>query len=248
MKVSLSRASIRWLIWLTFLGCNTYEHSSSGQALSTSNQRTVNDVDNFPSGLTSENKDVNVVTETCFESTQHCPSLPCAKSKSSTSRCVAEASGSPLIKEAIVNLDKSIGVLSDFIKVFQSQSYTAVQVKLLKELCERIQNSSSEPTTESLEQQDQQDEEPDWDFIKTFIEYVDSREPVEEIKTFLYTRVGQTHKRHLLESTYRWNEREYTPLHYAAEEGYLEVVDHLIQDYDLPADILTESKRVTPLQ
>ncbi|MEN0016359.1 MAG: ankyrin repeat domain-containing protein [Bacteroidota bacterium] len=91
-------------------------------------------------------------------------------------------------------------------------------------------------------------EELDWEFIGSFMELIDSREPMEEIKTFLYTYVGETRRLHLLEVTYLWNRKEYTALHYAAEEGYLEVVDHVIQDYHLPVDMLTKSKKVTPLQ
>ena len=91
-------------------------------------------------------------------------------------------------------------------------------------------------------------EDMDWEFIRSFMEHIDSREPIEEIKTFLYTHVGETSRLHLLESTYFWHRKEYTALHYAAEEGYLEVVDHVIQDYHLPVDMLTKSKKVTPLQ
>lgn len=51
-----------------------------------------------------------------------------------------------------------------------------------------------------------------------------------------------------LDKSVAWDDDQYTPLHYAAEEGNLEVIKELVGRDKVPVDIITSERKRTPLQ
>lgn len=83
----------------------------------------------------------------------------------------------------------------------------------------------------------------DGTFFKTFVELVDDEDTLwDDIANFLAKHSEE------VQETYEWDGDEYTPLHYAAERGDLDLVEELVEERNVPVDIKTSQSSITPLQ
>lgn len=89
-------------------------------------------------------------------------------------------------------------------------------------------------------------------FFESFVDLVDQINDDESIEDLdLLAEFAIEDEQDLQESlstTYLWSNKEYTPLHYASEEGRLNMVKLLVEKYSVSPNILTQEYHVSPLQ
>ena len=81
-------------------------------------------------------------------------------------------------------------------------------------------------------------------WFQRFVDAVDHAEEWDEVAGIL----AEGRRRGYLDKTVEWDDDQYTPLHYAAEEGNLKVVEELVKKDNIPVDIITDGRGRTPLQ
>jgi ankyrin repeat protein len=64
----------------------------------------------------------------------------------------------------------------------------------------------------------------------------------------LATSLDQEKEGGYLDKNVEWEDDQYTPLHYAAQKGDLDIVEELIEKHGVPVDIKTGTYLRTPLQ
>ncbi|MEO1301405.1 MAG: tetratricopeptide repeat protein, partial [Bacteroidota bacterium] len=92
-------------------------------------------------------------------------------------------------------------------------------------------------------------------FFAVFVDFADeisNEATVEELKQLdlaeAFELEDNTVLKEQLTRTYLWNGQEYTPLHYVSEEGKLNLLKLLVEEYNLPPHLKTQHSGVIPLQ
>lgn len=80
-------------------------------------------------------------------------------------------------------------------------------------------------------------------WFQRFVDVLDHAEEWDEVAGLL----AEGRRCGYLDKGVSWDDDQYTPLHYVAEEGDLEVVQELIEKYGIPVDIRTKEYQRTPL-
>ena len=81
------------------------------------------------------------------------------------------------------------------------------------------------------------------DWFQRFVDTVDHAEEWAEVAGLL----AEGRRCGYLDKGVVWGDDQYTPLHYAAEVGDLDVTEELVKKYNIPVDIRTDGYQRTPL-
>ena len=125
---------------------------------------------------------------------------------------------------------------------------TAQSVHALQQPSSALEKKPAEEVVQSISTDEKKEEASQYSldlemWFHRFVDAVDHAEEWDEVAGIL----AEGRRRGYLDKTVEWDDDQYTPLHYVAEGGDLEVVQELIEKYHIPVDIRTGGGKRTSL-
>ncbi|MEO1219243.1 MAG: ankyrin repeat domain-containing protein [Bacteroidota bacterium] len=155
----------------------------------------------------------------------------------------------------VQNLTKSTrSYPTSYMSLEQDCTSQEAESKQVQQLINIQQYSPAGLTLQVSKQPDTEDtEEKSFElFFEEFVDFVnqaDEEEALEDINLAESCGVGINQSlQSFLERTYKLSGKEYTPLHYSAEEGKLNFVKLLVETHGICPDYPTQEEDITPLQ